>query len=513
MTKPRPTPGYLSEIRRRWEQTAGRSCQRYVIEQAALHVGYTYAGFIRLLGLGMRKRSHSDGETVRMRMVETYARKVWDLKMQSTYDGKNATICRAYKSLVKTGQIPSNVTEKQIYRAIERLNLDNESIAPHGEVRRKHPLSCIEIDFTKSVYFHFNAKNEIFILPNYQTKKHESRLWIGAAVDVCTGVCYMEYFMVSGENASFVQDVMLRTFEEKVTADAMGEITGRAKLLQGLPREIYIDRGAGGKAKETKQMLQKLGINRIEGANMRDRSGNMTTRSNKRGRGMVEKLNGDFKRDMETGLWHEHLHGSFPPDVTLSFLNEKLQAWCEERNLRAHPKYKSASRWELFEEVLTTCEYPPDDARSYATSRIMRVVIQRLIQAKQNAWYVAPVWANDGDEVEIVIRGKKVFVYHGGELEELTPQSVIRAQIEEQLLQPNTGDYEGIDLRYKFNEELQFYSDGQIVISKLPDTFDDDKKEFFSQPRNLEEIRLKAQYFVMACAQTKVIHYQERVQQ
>ena len=503
--KARPTPQYLADTRRAWEEAArfGRDEQKRVLCDRAAKIGYTYSGFVRLLDLGMRKRTLTDKDILRMQQVDVYARKVFDLKMQSTYDGKNATYRRAYKSLITRGEIPIEVTEKQIYAAINRLNLANDSIAPHGEVRRGEALDCMQIDFTKSVYFHFNAKEEIFLMPNYQTKKSESRLWIGASVDICTRMCYLEYYMASGESSNFVMDVMLRAFESKEDVDVNGEITGYSKLLQGLPKQVYVDRGAGNKAKETLRMLDKLGIKRITGANVRSKSGVLTTISNKRGRGMVEKLIGDFKRDFETGLWHEKLGGTLPPDITLGFLNERLRAWCIERNTSPHPKFKSANRWELFADILNTAEFPPEDARSYGTGQNTCTVIQRLIRPQDGKYYVAPSWANDGDQVETVCRNKKCFVYHKNELFEVQPQTVIRAQMDEEFVESDL--YEGVELRARFNDELKFFSGGEIVIAKLARDLEDDKREFLGKGRTPDEIRSKARYFVTAMGNKKII--------
>jgi len=309
--------------------------------------------------------------------------------------------------------------------------------------------------------------------------------------------------MASGESSNFVMDVMLRAFESKEDVDVNGEITGYSKLLQGLPKQVYVDRGAGNKAKETLRMLDKLGIKRITGANVRSKSGVLTTISNKRGRGMVEKLIGDFKRDFETGLWHEKLGGTLPPDITLGFLNERLRAWCIERNTSPHPKFKSANRWELFADILNTAEFPPEDARSYGTGQNTCTVIQRLIRPQDGKYYVAPSWANDGDQVETVCRNKKCFVYHKNELFEVQPQTVIRAQMDEEFVESDL--YEGVELRARFNDELKFFSGGEIVIAKLARDLEDDKREFLGKGRTPDEIRSKARYFVTAMGNKKII--------
>lgn len=503
--KARPTPQYLADTRRAWEEAArsGRDEQKRVLCDRAAKIGYTYSGFVRLLDLGMRKRTLTDKDIVRMQQIDVYARKVFDLKMQSTYDGKNATYRRAYKSLLFRGEIPVEVTEKQVYAAINRMNLANDSIAPHGEVKRANALDCIEMDFTKSVYFHFNSKEEILLLPNYQTKKSESRLWVGLAIDVCTRMCYLEYSMESGENAPYVMDWIIRVFEEKEDWDSTGVITGHSKLLQGLPKQLYTDRGAGFRAKETKRLIAKLNVLHILGANARSKSGALTTISNKRGRGMVEKLVGDFKRDFETGLWHENLAGTLPPDMTLGYLNDRLRQWCIDKNTSAHPKFKTATRWDLFMDSLQSAEYPPEGARQYGDTCNKYKVIDRLIYPQDGNCYIAPSWADDGVWLETVCRKKKCFVFHKNELIELEPQAVIRAQMDEEFVESDL--YEGIELRARFNDELKFFSGGEIVLAKLTRDLDDDKREFLGKGRTPDEIRSKARYFVTAMGNRKVI--------
>lgn len=511
--KARPTPQYLADTRRAWEEAArsGRDEQKRVLCDRASKIGYTYSGFVRLLDLGKRKRALTDKEILRMQEVEVYARKVFDLKMKSTYDGKNATYRRAYKSLLKFGQIPADVTEKMVYAAINRLNLANDSVAPHGKVKRKDALDCFEIDFTKSVYFHFNKKGEIFLLPNYQTKKAEQRLWISASVDVCTGVCYMEYAMATGENIDYVTEATLRAFERKDEVDlSTGEVCGFSTLLMGMPKQVYVDRGAGWRSHEIKRMLGKLNIKLILGANVRSKSGALTTISNKRGRGMVEKLIGDFKKDFETGLWHEHLNGSLPPDMTLGYLNDLLKEWCTARNKAPHPHFKTSTRWELFKDILDRAEYPPEDACHYGTAQDTATVIQRMIKPRDGNWYIAPSWANDGDRLEYVLKRKKCFVYHKNELLELMPQSVIREEAEEEFIESDL--YEGIELRARFNDELKFFSAGEVVISSLVGDLEDDRREFLSKPRTPDEIRERARYFVMVKNNKKIIKM-ERVLQ
>lgn len=496
-----------------WEQATTREAKKQVIEARAAAVDYVVKSFYKRLNLGFKKRSNTDREVERMKEIERYARKVMDRKMQATYDGRNATWNRAYKSLVKSGEIPASVTMKQIYAAKERLHLDNEAIAPHGQVWRSTPLAMIQVDFTKSMYFHFNEQGQIFIMPNVATKKAEQRLWIGASIDVCTGVCYLEYFQSAGESKELAQEFIIRSMEEKSSVDrSTGEISGREKLLQGMPKDVYTDRGSGFKAKETRRMLQKMGLNHILGSNLRNAKGNLTTMSNKRARGKVERLIGHFKKDFETGLWDEHLDNILPPDLTLADLNDRLRTWCIEHNESAHTRYRNMTRWELFAD--TSCDYPPEDARSYATTKgIMRRVIQRLVQVKRDWWFQAPVWANDGEELEIVVRGKQAFCFNGSELEELVAQSVMRAEVDE-IPEMDSDTFDGIDLKYRFNEDLKFYSDGLVVISKLPREYDDDKLEFFSKPRTVAEIKEKAQYLVMAIgarSQAKVIPYMETI--
>lgn len=510
----KPTTEFLLDIRRRWEQAASRKEQKKIIDEARAPFGYSYCHMTRMLKLGARKRKPSDEVIRRMAELEEYARKVYEFKARADFDQKTFMIVQAFEALRNDGQIPKDITLKSIRNAARRIGLVNEYKSPARKFQgRNKPLHLVQLDYSKSEYFRFRSNGQVYMQSPVSTKKTESRLYIAAAVDWVSRVAWFRYFDVAGESAGFVRDAMLKAFEEKPLFDeSTGELLGHKKILQGIPREIYFDRGAGNMSKETASGLVKLGITKISGGVEIDSLGRRTNRSNKKARGMIEKFIGDFKRTFEGALWGRKLLGDMPPDFTLRELNEWAASYCEQINNKFHPVLTSERRWSLFEPCLKQAAFPPDEARMYFTGEIIRKVQRRLVQGKtRHDWFVVPQYINDGADVEVLFNGKDCFLFHDGAMVKLKPQS---GSVRE-MVDAETGAelYDDFLLKQRLAEELDIASGGDVTVGRLPDSFNDDLKEFFEKPRTVSEIKEKAQYFIIAAQyeqkNTKVIPYRK----
>jgi hypothetical protein len=495
MPRIQPTPLYLIDTKRKWEQAQSRQEQKRIIDEAREPFGYSYAHMTKLLKLGVRKRSHSPKEKVRTAELEFYARKVYEFKIKADYDQKTFTIRKAYEALVEDKQIPEDVSLKSIRETARRICLSNEHRSPARKFRgRSAPLHLVQLDYSKSEYFRFRKSGSIFMEKPVDSKKHESRLYIGAAVDWASRVCWFGYFMTEGESSKFVRDVMLKVFEEKSeTNERTGEVT-YTPLLQGIPREIYFDRGSGNMSGETAAGMKKLGIVKISGSVEIDSMGRRTNRSNKKGRGMIEKFIGDFKRGFEATLWGRKLLGSFAPDITLRELNELALEYCKTINQNPHP-VTGEIRWKVFTSAFESIKFPSADAKMFFDGTLPRKVQSRLIMGRnRNDWFIAPQFVNDGDTVDIILSGSDGYLFYETEMVKLKPQAgSIREMIAEET---GSESYSDFTLRERFATELETTSGGRITLRLLPDHFEEELEEFFSKPRNSTDIKSKVQYFI-----------------
>lgn len=516
----KPNTQFLVVTKRQWEAaaTSGRAAQKKVIDDACASFDppYSYAQMTRLLKLKARKRAHCEDMQVQLAEIGEYAEKVWNFKILADYDQKTFTIKQAFKAMQRSGQIPGTVTIKAIYAAIERMNLRNKSTSVAKKFSGgENALDMYQVDYSKSEYFHFNAKNEIFIANPAYTKKNESRIMIAAAVDYASRVHWFRYFFEEGESAVFVRNAILAAMEEKPAGDeTTGEITGYRHILQGIPKIVYFDRGSGNAAAETGEGLRRLGVTKIKGANQKDSLGRMTNRSNKKGRGVIEKAIGDFKRNFEGELWTKHLLGELSPSLTLRELNEQVDNYCEQVNNAEHPVLDGHTRWELFEAAVATAKFPPDEARMYFTGNRMITVIGRLIRLSKTKIFIAPSFINDHEKVEVIPSGRDCYIFYNGESIKLKPQSGSMRD----MMETETGSefYEGMGLRERFADELDFASAGEISsIKAIHESLRDDVKEFFEKPRSVEEIKTKAAYFALSSRKMSapnIIEYKEVIQ-
>jgi hypothetical protein len=496
MARMKPTQAYLTDVRRLWEKAESNKERKKIIDEAREPFGYSYSNMTRLLKLKARKRSLSAKQAERAAELKSIARKVYDFRAKAEGDGNGFSVEVAYQCLKDAKQIPEEITLSMVRRKAEEIGLSNEYASParkfHG---RSTPLHLVLVDYSKSEYFRYNKNGQIFMEKYVEKKKDEPRLFIAAAVDWTSRVAWFKYYIEKGESAEFVRKVLLEAFEEKPDFEGTGEITGYKRLLQGIPKEIYFDRGKGNMSKETASGLLKLQVKKISGSVEIDARGRRTKRSNKKARGMIEKFIGDFKRRFEARLWGRKLLGDLQPDFTLMELNEWAMAYCEEMNCSFHPLRPDEVRWNIFKPALSEAVFPPEEAKMYFTGCQPRTVQRRLIMGKnKETWFIAPEYINDGQKVDVLFSGSDAYMYYDEEMVKLKPQ----AKSMKEMMGEETGleIYSDHTLRDRFAKEILNASGGEFTIRTLSKNLKDDISEFYEKPRSVSEIKERATYFI-----------------
>lgn len=510
MSKISIDPVLIEQTRQKYRLARTRKQRKEVVLEGMHKCCFTsYGGFIRHLRLGelclsnRPTRKLSEKENARIAEMNVLAQLVWDQAQKYSYGENKVRISASYRVLRRTGRIPSGVSDKHIYAAIDRLELKNQSATVAKRFEREHPLSMIQMDFSRSRFIEYigNSTTGEWKLrirnPEY-TRKEVLRLWFGMAVDDATRVAFVKYYVTKGEDTDVTQDLIEDTFSEKEAFNRMtGECSGeRRKLLQGIPKSIYVDRGPGFKT-STKLGLEKMGVEMIVGTDEKDSMGRSTNNSNKKARGKVEKKNGDFKTMFETELSMELGEGY---ELTLDELNERASLWLEEFNCKHHPTRKREIKWEIFSPALGEAKFPDENMRLLFARTITRRVINRLLKVAENIWCKAPDWANDGEDVEIIIASRNYYTMYKGKRLHLEIFSSLDTDIRPTKREEITSDMlEGRSMKIRLDEEIKNASHAEITLASLPDDFEDDIRQFCEAPRSIKEIREKAVAFVMQC--------------
>lgn len=512
MARIRPNPHYLLDTRRLWEQAPTRNERKKIIDEARAPFGYSYSHMTRLVGLGAHRRSLSPSQRERVSEIESYARKVYEFVALSEFDQGAISVKSAYDSLLGDGQIPEEISLKAIRAHARKIGLINEYRSParvfHG---RSAPLHLVMVDYSKSKYFRVAKNGSIHF--NASGKDSTPRLFIAAAVDLVSRVVWFRYYHTEGESAAFVRDVMLGAFAEKpldepITDYHTGEIQTHRKILQGIPREVYIDRGSGNKSKEVAAGLMALKITRIIGSVEYDTKGRRTNRSNSKARGLIERFIGIFKQQLENSLRNEERLGKLPPSLTLDELNARALDFSERSNAKPHPVLPHLDRWSVFLPALHMAEFPPEHAAQYFGGYLPRRVQRGLIQGHtRRDWFIAPEIAYDGQTVHVVLSGRDCYLFdEQNQLIKLRPQAgSIREVIESE-----TGAevYHEFLLKQRFATELESQSFGMVTMRMLPDSLEAELQEFFGAPQSVRDISMRvAAILEFVRQQSKIIPF------
>lgn len=507
MARMKPTALLLADVRRRWAEATSQSDRKKIIDEAREPFGYSYSHMTRLLDLNARSRSLPKHVSDRMDEKAELTRKVYDFKQQAGGANSLFKIAVAFDALKDDGQLPEWFTLSMLRQTARSLGIKNEyTVAARKFSSRHEALYLVELDYSKSQYFRFNTRGQIFMQKKESTKDDEPRLYFAAAVDWYSRVGWVQYFESEGESAAFVQNAFILACEPKEAIDlGTGEVTRRA-LLQGMPARLYTDRGKGNSAEITREGLERLRIKHIIGTTERDARGRSTSRSNSKARGLIEKFIGDFKAGFEARLWAKRQLGSMEPHITLERLNELALEYCERINRASHPLDRSLVKWDLFEPVLNTCSYPPQDARMYFGAMIRRKVQRRLVMGhSRHDWFIVPEIVSDGATVDVLLNGSECYLYHEHSLMKLKAQAgTVAAMQEEEIGAEIYGEQV---LRERLAMELDLRSGGEVtmrtLVVELSGEFTDDLEEFLSKPRSTDEIKHKARYFIDAVGTTR----------
>ncbi len=469
----------VDAVRKEWHHAPTRGARKAIVAEACKRMEVNERTLYRRLELNHHTRTIQGEELSRVEEKNTLAMAVWKYRDARSVDSKTRTLRSAFRYLKRVGQLPDWFSEAMCYAAIERLHLAN--IAKEATLRftpfeRDHPRSMYQIDFTKSDYLKWNGK-EIVMTDGRWSREEEMYVWIGAAIDDCSRCHYAEYILTAGENEGAVQRFLVNALNEKPGM----------MLLQGLPREIYVDRGPGFKPVTTENGLRSLGITRILGA---DHVG--TRESNKQARGKIENLNKFIKTNFEPALQDDHGVGR---KFSLAELNGLLQEWSELENQREHPTRKGQGIWNIWRDGVSDAKYPATDALSKFSRELSVKVSRRMIRTHKGVYFDAPPFLDEGLEVKISIRQDDVYVLWKGQEVKLVPHTkakeTSRQTVMLQALETakETDVYSGPNLKDRFNTELIKITQGELTLATLPREYRDEIKPFFMDARTLAEIR------------------------
>lgn len=473
-------PMVLEQVRREYLAAPGRTQKRAIVEGAAKHFGVSVSTVNRKLDLRLRKRTLSQTERERVEEKNAHGRTVWNFAQAKSADDKTCSIKAAYELLIMTGQLPQTFTRKDCYDAIERMKLKNielEKTQRFTRFEREHPLSMFQVDFTKSDFIRVLGDDLIMTDGRWSRGEDKRYLWIGVAIDDASRVHYAQYMLSVGEDAFLAQQLLVDVMQQK---DAL--------LLQGVPRELYFDRGPGFKT-VTQSGLKALGITPIVGD---DFAG--TRETNKQARGKIEGLIRYIKSDFEQGL---HLKYGAKHRFGFGELNELLQEWSEWQNQQVHPTRGETSKWNYFKGALASCTFPPRDALGYFSVIKTGTVDRRMIKTGKNDFWQAPPYMDEGTKVEYSLRQGECYAIWRGEEIKLVPHSTNMkkarpAAIETFTVERETDTFMGPLLRDRFNKELHEITNGELSLRSLSADDYSDIKPFFQDARTLAEIREEA---------------------
>ena len=493
-------PLLLTSIRADYLACESSRERRELIEGSAQNLCVSMATLYRKLELSQvkprKQRTVSSAIEVKREALDAYGRTVFEFAQQNSFDHAACTYRIAFEFLQAEERIPKWVTEQMIYKAIARQDLENEWSPVARRFEHEHAMSMYQCDFSVSRHLKHVGNGRLMVRNPSATKMtlDRRRLWVGVAIDDASRVMHMEYFLAKGESAIEAQNFLLRAFARKpFIAHHPNDF-----LLQGIPQSIYVDRGSGWVDGSTQVGLARMGVKMIIGANEKDAMGRVLPRSNKKARGKVEKSVQTLKRRFEMMYSLKHPHGT---ETDLATLNFELHAWLEEWNQMAHPTRKaedgsSLGKWNLFYPALKSAMFPDENALGLFSRTKKCKVRQRLVNVAMNTLCIAPLWANDGDEIEIIAVHGFYFTMHEGQRHELILQSSMNAQPigETMRMQIERDDdlLTGSQVNARFSNELMKLSNGRFGIASIPTDMWEQIESFFDTPQTIGSIKAKA---------------------
>jgi hypothetical protein len=490
----------LMEIRRTYFATEGRKARKQVVEDAAKRYGVSYSTINRKLDLGIRTESKPNPELMaKKNEINTWATQIFDFAQTNTKDEKRILIKRAFKVYQRYHGLPDHITLRNIYDAIEEMKLKNQSRHCPGHYRKGAPREMYHMDFTTSRYLKhigngiLKITNERYTRKNTDEDGNKVRLWIGGVIDDHSNVIYYEYVLTLGESAIAAQDVILNAFRRKD-----GET-----VLQGLPQQIYLDRGPGFRDEGFRAGLEGIAVTVKFGDDIIDRrTGKRTNQTNKGAHGKIERMHEVVKNDFEQELLLGTLDGcdlKAGSHISLNELNPLIRKWCADYNMNTHPEYKGRNKWNLFAEDLSEEHFLPDDCKSFFARTSMRTVAQGRIQMGANKWYAVPETIDDRAKIEIITIGDMHYTMVNGQRVHLPPVSGIVGDAVK-MVHPEAERKTDLitdedTIRDRIDQELKKQTSGLITLQDLDTVlYVTMCKDFFDQPHTIEEIKSRAGY-------------------
>lgn len=489
---------------------ASRDQLRDYISTRAAECGLSKKTLYAKLNLGLRTVSISPNKAVALKNkweeIDRYARMVFDIAASKSRDEAKIDWSLTFDVLQKDKQIiPDHIRMHDVYRSItQRQNLPTLAQAVLKTTKRDHPLSLTHIDYSVSRYFKYDPRDHSLVLTPpgdgyYKDDKEDKqlRVWFAAIEDQYSRVVYAQYMLVVAESQNMTQTFMHSAFSEKNRlVGNHGEFVVE-ELYQGMPSCIYWDRGPGhgGKSKKktlTEQGLRELGIDTISGGNKVDGFGKKTVHSNKGAHGVIERMNGLIKQNFESRFRVGQPKGF---KISLDDLNESLRKWCLKKNTSKHPVLYDQIRWEMFEPALAGMQFPPDNFMSFFAGMYSRVVHDRMVSFNGNK-YVVPEIAPNNKPIDLTEDGNNVYAVIGGKRYLLEAQEDWNRNHRDEKVLRDDDMLSERELRTRLDDDIQEISRGELQLSKMRATHQDDLTHFYEKARSVEEIRRFARLLV-----------------
>lgn len=488
-------PSYAHAIRERYFSASTADERRRIIERGIKESGYSRGALYRVLRLQVRKKRPNQDTLLRASTIDAYAKLVWDHQQEHSKGIRKLKTAPVYRYLVSIGKIPSEIRYHHIAASIRSQQFKRKAVPLFHPFEREEPLSAIQVDFTRSAYFQTVKKADkesVRISYSKGANGAESRVWIGVSIDDASRVVYARYYITSGESSKLAQHFMIRTFSPKLSKDG-----SPLPLLQGIPKQIYTDRGSGFRNIQTGNGLRRLGILHAIGSNEKDSEGKRLPSSNKQGRGKVERMIQVIKGEFEATMLLKY---EVKAEFSLKELNEELHKWLIKRNMSEHPR-RPATRWKVFETGLRAIQYPPENVNDLFYTTTYKTAHRGQVNVDTGIWCKTPHSIKHGDKIEIVSLSGRYFTIIDNkrvELEVISDRAgkVKKAQKVEKPVEQVTDHLEGLTLRSRLSSEIERISKYQYHLGSFAGSIAAELDVFLSSPRSISEIRSFAEHII-----------------
>lgn len=485
----------LDEIRQNYLSAPDQTGRDRIIRSGMKSTGYSYGALMKRLDLKLRKRTLSPKEEARKKTLDEYGKLVWDYQQKHSTNHRKIRTTIAFQRLQDTGEIPAHLTYFQISESIRRQRLKNKASSYFIPFERTHPLSAFQVDFTRSVHLEHrktDKKDVMRVCYSKGAKGSTERVWLGVAIDDASRVTYAHYYITSGESAKLAQDFIMKVFSQKTkTNKSTGEIQ-ELRLLQGLPKTVYTDRGGGFKKTSTRNGLARMGIKHILGNNEKDTLGNKLPTSNKQGRGKVEKMVQTIKNSFESYLLLSEGAGT---EFTRKEMNLRLKQWLIKWNSGLHPRRVGHTRWAVFAPAIGKGEFPPENAHLLFSTTVFKTVQRRQVCTAPGVWCKVPDFIRDKEKIEILAMEGRYYTMVNGNRLQLEVLTDKKQQVATNIPQPKeteTDFIEGLALRERLSSEIERITNYSHNIGSLPDSLQPEVNDFVSAPRMIADLRVFA---------------------